>query len=191
MITTSIHLEYNKTVESPWKMSMVNALQKEAFLSDKPEFFENFLEEGEYDAGTDRHTRLVLKLYHILKSIQYSDLKRILARYYSNTLPNILLTLELEKEGIAEITINLYAPDGKVELTSTRGIGLLDSFEKDVQVEFKYAQPGILKPAPKYFYVIDINKLNTLPVFENHQDVLDNIKQLHELAQEISKEVLK
>ena len=191
MITTSIHLKYDKSAQSPWIMSMVNALQKEPLYSDAPEFFENFLEEGEYDAGTDRHTRLVLKLYHVLKSIQYSDLKGMLAKYYSNMLPNVVLTLELEKEGTAEITINLYAPDGKVELTSTRGIGLFDSFEKDVQVEFKYAQPGILKPAPKYFYVIDISKLDTLPIFENHQDVLDNIKQLHELAQEISKEVLK
>lgn len=191
MITTSIHLEYNKAAESPWKMSMVNALQKDPLYSDAPEFFENFLEEGEYDAGTDRHTRLVLKLYHILKSIRYSDLKRVLARYYSNALPNVLLTLELEKEGTAEITINLYAPDGKIELTSTRGIGIFDPFEKDVQVEFKYAQPGLLKPAPKYFYVIDINKLNTLSMLENHQDILDNIKQSHELAQEISKEVLK
>ena len=191
MITTSIHLKYDKSTQSPWIMSMVNVLQKEPLYSDAPEFFENFLEEGEYDTGTDRHTRLVLKLYHILKSIQYSDLKRILARYYSNALPNVLLTLEFEKEGIAEITINLYAPDGKVELTSTRGIGLFNPFEKDVQVEFKYAQPGILKPAPKYFYMIDINKLDTLPIFENHRDVLDNIKQLHELAQEISKEVLK
>ena len=191
MITTSIHLKYDKSAQSPWIMSMVNALQKEPLYSDAPEFFENFLEEGEYDAGTDRHTRLVLKLYHVLKSIQYSDLKGMLAKYYSNMLPNVVLTLELEKEGTAEITINLYAPDGKVELTSTRGIGLFDSFEKDVQVEFKYAQPGILKPAPKYFYVVDISKLDTLPIFENHQDVLDNIKQLHELAQEISKEVLK
>ena len=191
MITTSIHLKYDKSAPSPWIMSMVNALQKEPLYSDAPEFFENFLEEGEYDAGTDRHTRLVLKLYHVLKSIQYSDLKGILAKYYSNVLPNVVLTLELEKEGTAEITINLYAPDGKVELTSTRGIGLFDPFEKDVQVEFKYAQPGILKPVPKYFYMIDINQLNTLPVFENHRDVLDNIKQLHELAQEISKEVLK
>lgn len=191
MITTSIHLKYDKSAQSPWIMSMVNALQKEPLYSDAQEFFENFLEEGEYDAGTDRHTRLVLKLYHVLKSIQYSDLKGILAKYYSNVLPNVVLTLELEKEGTAEITINLYAPDGKVELTSTRGIGLFDPFEKDVQVEFKYAQPGILKPAPKYFYVIDINQLDTLPVLENHQDVLDNIKQLHELAQEISKEVLK
>lgn len=97
----------------------------------------------------------------------------------------------MKRKGTAEITINLYAPDGKVELTSTRGIGLFDPFEKDVQVEFKYAQPGILKPAPKHFYVIDINQLDTLSVFENHQDVLDNIKQLRELAQEISKEVLK
>lgn len=98
MITTSIHLKYDKSTQSPWIMSMVNALQKEPLYSDAPEFFENFLEEGEYDTGTDRHTRLVLKLYHILKSIQYSDLKRILARYYSNALPNVLLTLEFEKE---------------------------------------------------------------------------------------------
>ena len=190
MITTSIHLKYAKSAQSQWKMSMVNALQKENFRSDVPEFFENFIQEG-IVAGTDRHIRLVLKLYRILKSIQYGDLKGIHARYYNNALPNVLLTLELEKEGTAEIMINLYAPDGKIELTSTRGIGLFDPFEKDVQVEFKYAQPGILKPAPKYFYVIDISKLDTLPVFENHRDVLDNIKQLHELAQEISKEVLK
>ena len=190
MITTSIHLKYDKSPQSPWKMSMVNAAQKETFHSDVPEFFENFIEEG-IVAGTDHHIQLVLKLYRILKSIQYGDLKGIHARCYNNALPNILLTLELEKEGTAEITINLYAPDGKIELTSTRGIGVFDLFEKDVQVEFKYAQPGILKPAPKYFYVIDIDKLDALPVFENRQDVLDGIKQLHELAQEISKEVLK
>lgn len=187
MIKEGIHLNYNSDDFIPWLISLKDSNNYTA----TPMKFEKNIAADCYTEEYERHIRLVLNAYHILKSITCHGVKKIDARYYCNALPAMLITMELDTGDKAEVTINLYAPGGGVELTSNRGIGLFDPFEKDVQVEFKYAQPGILKPAPKYFYVIDINQLDTLPVLENHQDVLDNIKQLHELAQEISKEVLK
>ena len=101
----------------------------------------------------------------------------------------MLVTMWLDTGDKAEITINLYSPDGKVELTSNREIWNFDIFKRDVQVEFKPIRQGIFKPVSRNFYVIDMNHF--LHMFENNSEVVETIERLYKLAQEISKEVLK
>ena len=154
-----------------------------------PKKYEEELAKDFYNEEYEPHIRLALNAYHLLKAVTYIGVKTLHARYYCNPLPAMLVTMWLDTGDKAEVTINLYSPDGKVELTSNREIWNFDIFKRDVQVEFKPIRQGIFKPVSRHFYVIDVNHL--LHMLENNSEVVETIKRLYRLAQEISKEVLK
>ena len=207
MINKTIHINYNAPDVIPWLISLKEIGKNESSYTATPMKFEKLVA-GEVDDTQEHHSsegiyhridelkesvphiRLAINAYYILKAIARIGVKKIHARYHCNPLPVMLVTLELD-DGKAELTLNLYAPNGKVELTSTREIYNFDTFKKDINVEFKAVQEGIFKPVPKHFYVIDVNNLDTLSILEGHCDILARIKQLHELANEVSKEALK
>lgn len=185
MIKEGIHLKYNSDDAIPWLISLKDSNNYTA----TPMKFEKNIAADCYTEEYELHIRLVLNAYHLLNAITSIGVKKIHARYYCNALPAILVTMELDSGDKAEITINLYAPDGRVELTSTREIYNFDVFRRDVQVEFKSIQQGIFKPVSRHFYVIDIQHL--LHMLEKHSDDVETIKRIYGIAQKISKEVLK
>ena len=185
MIKEGIHLKYNSDDFIPWLITIKDRTNYVA----TPKKYEEELAKDCYNEEYEPHIRLVLNTYHLLKAITWIGVKNIHARYCCNALPAMLVTMELDRGDKAEITINLYAPDGKVELTSNREIWNFDVFKRDILVEFKAVQQGIFKPVSRHFYVIDIHHL--LHMYEKHPEAVEAIKQIYELAQEISKEVLK
>lgn len=187
MINKVIHLDYDEPDELPWLITIKDIVKGNPDYAASPMKFEKLVAEG-YDEEYEQHVRLVLNAYYLLKAIIPLGVKKIRARYHCNPLPVILVTLELDN-GTADITVNLYAPDGKVELTSTREIFNFEVFKHDVSIEFKTIKKGIFKPVPRNFYVIDMNHI--LYMFEDNPEITKNIELLYELAQEISREVLK
>ena len=185
MFNESIHLNYNSNDANPWLITIKDETDYRA----TPMEYEKQLAKDCYNEEYEPHIRLALNAYHLLKAVTYIGVKNIHARYYCNALPVMLVTMQLDSGDKVEVTINLHSPDGKVELTSTREIYNFDIFKHDIQVEFKPIQQGIFKPVSRQFYVIDISHL--LHMLENNSEVVETIKRLYKLAQEISKEVLK
>ena len=185
MFNEGIHLNYNRNDANPWLITIKDGTDYMA----TPMEYEKQIAEARYSEEYEPHIRLVLNAYHLLKVITCIGVKNLHARYYCNPLPAMLVTMWLDTGDKAEITINLYSPDGKVELTSNREIWNFDIFKRDVQVEFKPIRQGIFKPVSRHFYVIDVNHL--LYMFENNSEAVETIKRLYKLAQEISKEALK
>lgn len=185
MFNEGIHLNYNRNDANPWFITLKDGTDYMA----TPKKYEEELAKDFYNEEYEPHIRLALNAYHLLKAVTCIGVKTLHARYYCNPLPAMLVTMWLDTGDKAEVTINLYSPDGKVELTSTREIYNFDVFRRDVQVEFKSIQQGIFKPVSRHFYVIDIQHL--LHMLEKHSDDVETIKRIYEIAQKISKEVLK
>lgn len=185
MTNKVIHLNYNSNDANPWLITIKDGTDYRA----TPMEYEKQLAEDRYNEEYEPHIRLALNAYHLLKAITCIGVKNLHARYYCNPLPVMLVTMWLDTGDKAEVTINLYSPDGKIELTSNREIWNFDIFKRDVQVEFKPIRQGIFKPVSRQFYVIDINHL--LHMLENNSEAVETIKRLYKLAQEISKEALK
>lgn len=185
MIKEGIHLNYNSDNFIPWLISLKDSNNYTA----TPMKFEKNIAADYYTEEYERHIRLVMNAYHILKNIACHGVKKIDARYYCNALPAMLITMELDTGDKAEVTINLYAPGGWVELTSNREICNFEVFKHNNEIEMKPTQKSIFKPVSRHLYVIDINHL--LHMFENNPDISESIKLLFETANEISKEVLK
>lgn len=190
MSINSIHIRYSQDTENPWVITMVQPHKDVSLYTGLPEQCEEILKEMEYGESSDRHIRLMIQLSHILKYIVNGKVESIQARYYLGALPVVLFTIELKNGGSVEMTLNLYSHKGKLELISTRGLRILDQFEREVKVEFKPVQNEIFKPAPRYFYDIDISKLDSLPVLVDNPGLLSMIKELIQMAQVISDEVL-
>ena len=185
MIKEGIHLKYNSDDFIPWLISLKDSNNYTA----TPMKYEKNIAADCYTEEYERHIRLVLNAYHILKSIACHGVKKIDARYYCNALPAMLITMELDTGDKAEVTINLYAPGGGVELTSNREICNFEVFKHNNEIEMKPTQKSIFKPVSRHLYVIDVHHL--LRMFENSSDISESIKLLFETANEISKEVLK
>lgn len=185
MFNEGIHLNYNRNDVSPWLITIKDGTEYMA----TPMQYEEQLAKDLYDGEYEPHIRLVLNAYHILEAITGVGVKNIHARYYCNALPVMLVTMQLDSGDKAEITINLYAPDGRVELTSNREICNFEVFKHNNEIEMKPIQKSIFKPISRHFYVIDVHHL--LHMFKNNSDISESIKLLFETANEISKEVLK
>lgn len=185
MTNKVIHLNYNSSDATQWLITLKDGTDYMA----TPKKYEEELAKDFYNEEYEPHIRLALNAYHLLKAVTCIGVKTLHARYYCNPLPAMLVTMWLDTGDKAEVTINLYSPDGKVELTSNREIWNFDIFKRDVQVEFKPIRQGIFKPVSRHFYVIDVNHL--LHMLENNSEVVKTIKWVYKLAQEISKEALK
>lgn len=185
MFNEGIHLNYNSKDAIPWLITIKDGTDYIA----TPKKYEEQLATDCYNGEYEPHIRLVLNAYCILKAIADIGVKNIHARYYCNALPVMLVTMELDNGDKAEITINLYAPDGRVELTSNREICNFEVFRHNNEIEMKPAQKSIFKPVSRHFYVIDVHHL--LHMFKNNSDISESIKRLFETANQISKEALK
>ena len=185
MFNEGIHINYNSNDAIPWLISLKDSGNYTA----TPMKFEKNIAADCYTEEYEPHIRLVMNAYYILKAITPLGVKTIHAKYYCNALPVILVTMELDSGDKAEMTVNLHAPDGKFDLTSTREICNFESFRQDIQVGSQLAQSSIFKPISRYLYIIDVSHL--LQMFENNSDVSESIKLLFETANQISKEVLK
>lgn len=185
MFNEGIHLNYNRSDATPWLITIKDGTDYMA----TPMQYEEQLAKDLYNGNHEPHIRLVLNAYHILEAIAGIGVKNIHARYYCNALPVMLVTMQLDTGDKAEITINLYAPDGRVELTSNREICNFEVFKHNNEIEMKPIQKSIFKPISRHFYVIDVHHL--LHMFKNNSDISESIKRLFEVAMEISNKVLK
>lgn len=185
MFNEGIHINYNRNDANPWLITIKDSTDYMA----TPMEYEKQTAEARYSEEYEPHIRLVLNAYHLLEAITWAGVKNIHARYYCNALPAMLITMELDMGKKAEITINLYAPDGRVELTSNREICNFEVFKHNSDIEMKPTQKSLFKPVSRHFYVIDVHHL--LYMFENNSDISESIKLLLETANMISKEVLK
>ena len=185
MFNEGIHLNYNRNDANPWLITIKDGTNYMA----TPMEYEKQIAEALYNEEYEPHIRLVLNAYHLLKAITDIGVKTLHARYYCNALPAILVTMELDTGDKVEVTVNLYAPDGRVELTSNREICNFEVFKHNNEIEMKLTQKIIFKPVSRHFYVIDVNHL--LYMLERNSDIQESIKLLFKTANEISKKVLK
>ena len=185
MFNEGIHLNYNRNDANPWLITIKDGTDYMA----TPTEYEKQLAEDFYNEEYEPHIRLVLNTYHLLEAIACIGVKNIHARYYCNALPAMLVTMNLDTGDKVEVTVNLYAPDGRVELTSNREICNFEVFKHNSDIEMKPTQKSIFKPVSRHFYVIDVNHL--LYMLERNSDIQESIKLLFKTANEISKKVLK
>lgn len=185
MFNEGIHINYNRNDANPWLITIKDSTDYMA----TPMEYEKQIAEARYNEEYEPHIRLVLNVYHILEAITSIGVKNIHARYYCNALPTMLVTMELDRGDKVEVTVNLYAPDGRVELTSNREICNFEVFKHNNEIEIKTTQKIIFKPLSRYFYIIDVHHL--LHMLESNSDISKSIKLLLETADKISKEVLK